>query len=185
MNLTGTLPSCLLSTPGTLSQIGFSSNNLTGSIPDVIPVNSSLYSLVLNSNNLTGSIPSTLVNAQVLSDVELYSNRLAGSIPSEFGAEMYMLDTVLLSSNNLTGEHLTALLVCIAQCSTSLCAAMRCLVAPQCSERYSQGHTPTWLACSAAVCDSTVPCTATSVHELTLCNVLFFSCTLCVPAAAH
>ena len=124
MKLTGTLPSCLLSAPGTLSQIGFSSNNLTGSIPDVIPVNSSLYSLVLDNNNLTGSIPSRLVNAQVLSDVELYSNRLAGSIPSEFGAQMYMLDTVLLSDNNLTGQHLTALLVCIAQCSTSICAVV-------------------------------------------------------------
>lgn len=103
MNLTGTLPSCLLGAPGTLSQIGFSSNILTGSIPDVIPSNSSLYSLVLDNNDLTGSIPSTLANAQVLSDVELYSNRLAGSIPSEFGAEMYMLDTVLLADNNLTG----------------------------------------------------------------------------------
>ncbi len=66
MDLTGSLPSCLLSAPGTLSQIGLFSNNLTGTIPDVIPTNTSLHSLVLDNNNLTGSIPATLVNARLL-----------------------------------------------------------------------------------------------------------------------
>lgn len=103
MDLTGSLPSCLLSAPGTLSQIGLSSNNLTGTIPDVIPTNTSLYSLVLDNNNLTGSIPATLVNARLLSSLELYSNKLAGSIPDDLGAGMYMLQAVLLSDNNLTG----------------------------------------------------------------------------------
>ncbi len=105
MDLTGSLPDCLLAAPGTLSQVGFSSNNLTGTIPTVIPANTSLYSLVLNNNNLTGSIPSTVVNARDLSDLELYSNKLDGSLPDDFGAGMYMLETVLLSDNNLTGEQ--------------------------------------------------------------------------------
>ena len=105
MDLKGSLPSCLLSAPGSLSQIGFSSNNLTGTIPDVIPTNTSLYSLVLDNNNLTGSIPATLVNARLLSSLELYSNKLAGSIPDDFGAGMYMLQTVLLFDNNITGKQ--------------------------------------------------------------------------------
>ena len=105
MALTGSLPSCLLSAPGKLSQIGLSSNNLTGTIPDVIPTNTSLYSLVLDNNNLTGSIPATLVNARLLSSLELYSNKLAGSIPDDLGAGMYMLQAVLLFDNNLTGEQ--------------------------------------------------------------------------------
>ena len=105
MDLTGSLPSCLLSTPGTLSQIGFSSNNLTGTIPNDIPTNTSLYSLVLDNNNLTGSIPATLVNASFLASLDLYSNKLAGSIPDDFGGGMYMLQAVLLSDNNLTGER--------------------------------------------------------------------------------
>ncbi len=105
MDLTGSLPSCLLSAPGTLSQIGLFSNNLTGTIPDVIPTNTSLHSLVLDNNNLTGSIPATLVNARLLSSLELYSNKLAGSIPDDFGAGMYMLQAVLLSDNNLTGKQ--------------------------------------------------------------------------------
>ncbi len=108
MDLTGSLPSCLLSAPGTLSQIGFSSNNLTGTIPDVIPTNTSLYSLVLNNNNLTGSIPATLVNAGLLTSLDLYSNKLAGSIPDDFGGGMYMLQAVDLSDNNLTGEQGTS-----------------------------------------------------------------------------
>jgi len=105
MDLTGSLPSCLLSVPGTLSQIGLSSNNLTGTIPDVIPTNTFLYSLVLDNNNLTGSIPATVVNARLLSSLELYSNKLAGSIPDDCGAGMYMLQAVLFSDNNLTGKQ--------------------------------------------------------------------------------
>ena len=105
MALTGSLPSCLLGAPGNLSQISLASNSLTGTIPNVIPANSTLFSLLLDSNNFTGSIPTTIVNAGDLSNLELYSNRLTGSIPNDFGAGMYMLATVLFQNNNLTGMH--------------------------------------------------------------------------------
>ncbi|DBA92051.1 TPA: hypothetical protein ACH3X2_003773 [Trebouxia sp. C0005] len=76
MDLTGSLPKCLLSAPGTLSQSALSSIDLTDTIPDIVPTSTPLYSLVLDYN-LTGSIPATLVNARDLSSLELYSKKLA------------------------------------------------------------------------------------------------------------
>lgn len=104
MQLTGSLPSCLLAAPGTLSQLDLSNNNLTGSIPDIIPANSSLYGMALASNNLTGTLPRTLSSASMLSNLELDNNQLEGSIPADFGMGMSLLSTVDLSKNALTGE---------------------------------------------------------------------------------
>ncbi|KAL3156343.1 hypothetical protein ABBQ38_000661 [Trebouxia sp. C0009 RCD-2024] len=103
MQLTGSLPSCLLAAPGTLSQLDLSNNNLTGSIPDIIPANSSLYGMALASNNLTGTLPRTLSSASMLSNLELDNNQLEGSIPADFGMGMSLLSTVDLSKNALTG----------------------------------------------------------------------------------
>ena len=103
MQLTGSLPDCLLASPGILAQLGFSNNNLTGVVPDVIPTNTSLFTLVLASNSLTGSIPKTIVNARMLSDLELDYNLLDSNIPEDFGAGMSLLSTVQLSNNSLTG----------------------------------------------------------------------------------
>lgn len=104
MQLSGSLPDCLFAAPGTLSQVGFAHNNLTGTMPDVIPTNSSLFSVVLASNNLTGTIPRTLRNAGMLNSLELNNNQLEGSMPEDFAAGMSMLDSVQLSSNALTGQ---------------------------------------------------------------------------------
>ena len=104
MQLSGSIPDCLLATPGTLSQLDFANNNLTGAIPDVIPANSSLFGMVLAFNNLTGTIPGSLRNASMLSSLELNNNQLQGSMPEDFAAGMSMLDAVQLSSNALTGQ---------------------------------------------------------------------------------
>lgn len=104
MQLTGTIPSCLLAAPGTLSQIDLSNNNLTGVIPDSIPANSSLFGMALSANNLTGTIPRTLGAASMLSRLELENNQLNGSMPVDFGAGMSLLNTVDLSGNALTGQ---------------------------------------------------------------------------------
>ena len=104
MQLAGSLPDCLLAAPGTLSQLDLSNNNLTGSIPDTIPPNSSLFGMALASNNLTGTLPVTLSGASVLSHLELDNNQLEGSIPVDFGAGMSLLSAVDLSSNALTGQ---------------------------------------------------------------------------------
>lgn len=103
MGLTGTLPNCLLDSPGALSQIALPNNNLTGSIPNTIPSNSSLYALLLTSNDLTGSIPSTIVNAKDLSEFQLSFNQLQGSIPDDFGAGATLLSRVLVNNNSLSG----------------------------------------------------------------------------------
>ena len=122
MQLSGSIPGCLFAAPGTLSQVGFAHNNLTGTIPDVIPANSSLFGMVLASNNLTGTIPGTLRNAGMLSNLELSDNQLQGSMPKDFAAGMSMLDTVQLSSNTLTGQCTS----CMA-CSSSLhSSALHC-----------------------------------------------------------
>ncbi|KAL3132029.1 hypothetical protein ABBQ32_008648 [Trebouxia sp. C0010 RCD-2024] len=103
MQLTGSLPSCLLAAPGTLSQLDLSNNNLTGSIPDTIPANSSLFGMALASNSLTGTLPKTLSSASMLSNLDLDNNQLEGSIPADFGTGMSLLSTVDLSKNALTG----------------------------------------------------------------------------------
>lgn len=111
MELSGTIPDCLLDSPGKLAKLGLSYNNLTGSIPDVIPSNSTLFKLVATNNNLTGTIPASIVNARDLSQLSVYSNQLAGSVPEDFGMNSPLLSIVHLYDNALTGRlHLPALL---------------------------------------------------------------------------
>lgn len=125
MQLSGSIPGCLFAAPGTLSQVGFAHNNLTGTIPDVIPTNSSLFGMVLASNNITGTIPGTLRNAGMLSNLELSNNQVEGSMASDFAAGMSMLDTVQLSGNNLTGQCTDY--KADTSCSSSLhCSALHC-----------------------------------------------------------
>ena len=127
MQLSGSLPDCLFATPGTLSQVDFANNNLTGAIPDVIPANSSLFGVVLASNNLTGTIPGSLRNASMLSNLELNNNQLQGSLPADFAAGMSMLEAVQLSSNTLTGQCLAQPEISSSSCGRPLlCAVLRC-----------------------------------------------------------
>ena len=123
MQLTGSIPSCLLASPGTLAQLGLANNNLVAVIPDVIPDNSSLFSLNLGSNALTGSVPASIANATMLNDLELSNNRLGGSIPASLGDNMSLLSSVQLSNNALQG----VLQVCLsAACHTIVEDAASC-----------------------------------------------------------
>lgn len=123
MELGGTIPSCLLDTPSKLSKIGLTNNNLTGTIPDVIPSNSSLFELVAASNNLTGSVPASIVNSRDLFQLSLYSNELNGSLPHAFGENMPLLTSMQLNGNALTGVYVCAISHCtFARVDCGTCA---------------------------------------------------------------
>lgn len=104
MELAGSIPGCLLGSPGKLSIIGLSNNNLTGSIPDNIPSSSSLFNFDTSTNDLTGSIPASFVNARDLYMLNLHSNQLDGPTPDDLGIDMPLLYAVQLYDNALTGE---------------------------------------------------------------------------------
>ena len=106
MDLGGTIPACMLDQPGKLSKIGLTSNNLTGTIPDVIPSNTTLFNFVADNNQLTGTVPASIVNARQLYQLSADSNQLNGSLPADFGTDMPLLTQVQLYDNVLTGELL-------------------------------------------------------------------------------
>ncbi|XP_058216992.1 receptor-like protein 35 [Rhododendron vialii] len=62
--------------------IGFSSNNFSGEIPNVIGKLNSLIVLNFSHNSLTGHIPSSLGDLEILESLDISSNQLTGRIPS-------------------------------------------------------------------------------------------------------
>ena len=143
MELGGTIPSCLLDTPGKLSKIGLTNNNLTGTIPDVIPRNSSLYNLVAASNNLTGSVPASIVNARDLFQLFLYSNELNGPLPDAFGENMPLLTSMQLNGNALTGVYVCAM----SHCAFARVDCGTCAVQLTCSVMQDSRVSPVLHAC--------------------------------------
>ncbi|KAK9823802.1 hypothetical protein WJX72_005593 [[Myrmecia] bisecta] len=99
----GTIPACLLSKGSQLRAIFLGVNNLTGTIPDVIPVGSNLSSLTLNTNvNLTGTLPRSFANATELVTLDLSSNGFSGPIPTAFG-QLPRLISIRLTKNAMQG----------------------------------------------------------------------------------
>ena len=96
----------MLDQPGKLSKIGLTNNNLTGTIPDVISSNTTLFNFVADCNQLTGTVPASIVNARQLYQLSADSNQLNGSLPADFGTDMPLLTQVQLYGNALTGELL-------------------------------------------------------------------------------
>ncbi|CAM0953156.1 unnamed protein product [Alopecurus aequalis] len=76
------------------------SNNLTGQVPRLFPVNISY--LCLSSNSLSGSLPAEL-KYPLLGGFKLANNQITGTIPSSM-CQLTGLEELDLSSNNLTGD---------------------------------------------------------------------------------
>lgn len=86
-----------------VTQIVFSRNNLTGTIPTQIGNFNQLIRLSLPTNTLTGSIPSQIGNLVKLASLTLVGNNLSGNIPAEIG-NLNKLTLLFLGSNELTGD---------------------------------------------------------------------------------
>ncbi|XWS44016.1 hypothetical protein CRYUN_Cryun15aG0009100 [Craigia yunnanensis] len=95
-----------------LDVLDFSSNQLTGTIPNSIKLTpkDSLGSLTavkflsLSRNNLSGEISPTLQNCTSIQSLDLGDNRLSGDIPTWIGETMPSLLVLNLRSNLFTGD---------------------------------------------------------------------------------
>lgn len=79
--LTGKIPEEITSLAG-LVNMNLSRNQLNGEVPDKIGAMQSLESLDLSNNNLLGEIPSSISNLTYLSILDLSNNNMTGRIPS-------------------------------------------------------------------------------------------------------
>ncbi|KAK2972455.1 hypothetical protein RJ640_003881 [Escallonia rubra] len=82
--------------------IDFSSNNLTGEIPEAITSLSTLGALNLSHNQLKGWIPHKVGGLHLLETLDLSSNHLSGQIPVTM-TSMTSLNHLNLSWNNFSG----------------------------------------------------------------------------------
>ncbi|KAK2972457.1 hypothetical protein RJ640_003883, partial [Escallonia rubra] len=82
--------------------IDFSSNNLTGEIPEEITSLSTLGALNLSHNQLKGWIPHKVGGLHLLETLDLSSNHLSGQIPATM-TSMTSLNHLNLSWNNFSG----------------------------------------------------------------------------------
>ncbi|PWA64991.1 Concanavalin A-like lectin/glucanase, subgroup [Artemisia annua] len=94
--LSGLLPETLVSNPDSVQVLDLSSNNIFGTIPDMISNYTNLKTLNLSFNSLTGNIPKSLGTLKSLQVLALSHNLLSGWIPEE-------LERLILSSNKISG----------------------------------------------------------------------------------
>ncbi|MED6173923.1 hypothetical protein PIB30_064251 [Stylosanthes scabra] len=90
-----------------LQELDLSSNQITGSIPD-LSMFPSLKRLLLSENQLRGKLPDNIRLPSQLETLSFGSNYLEGGIPKSFG-NTCSLESLDLSDNNLTGELLVAI----------------------------------------------------------------------------
>ncbi|KAL6890243.1 hypothetical protein ACP4OV_009006 [Aristida adscensionis] len=97
--ITGEIPEEVTSLQG-LVNVNLSWNRLSGKIPDKIGVMHYLESLDLSNNNLLGEIPSSISNLTYLSTLDLSDNNLTGRIPSGRQLDtLYMMNPSMYDGN--------------------------------------------------------------------------------------
>ncbi|XP_038688835.1 receptor kinase-like protein Xa21 [Tripterygium wilfordii] len=91
-----------------LKTIIFSSNNLSGTIPEIGNLKR-LQVLLLDSNRITGFIPSSIFNISTLQAIHLAFNDLSGRLPASTGLWLPSLEYLALARNKLTGPIPTSI----------------------------------------------------------------------------
>ncbi|KAF3786961.1 Receptor-like protein 12 [Nymphaea thermarum] len=101
-SLGGSFPNGIFRLPYLL-HLDISNNpNLSGSFPEILPVSSSLLTLILYSTNLSGTIPESIGNLRELRVLKMSSCNFTGSIPSSF-SKLTRLQIIDMSFNGFTG----------------------------------------------------------------------------------
>ncbi|KAL6658958.1 hypothetical protein ACP70R_002998 [Stipagrostis hirtigluma subsp. patula] len=104
------LPQCAWDT---LQELHLSSNNFTGTLPNMIGSFTSLTALDMSSNNLTGNLPPEFWHLSGLITLDISDNHLSGIVPAKLGA-FTNLTSLDLRNNNLSGvimeEHFGGLI---------------------------------------------------------------------------
>ncbi|KAL2337713.1 hypothetical protein Fmac_012159 [Flemingia macrophylla] len=80
-NISGTIPSCLMTMGETLGVLNLRKNNLTGPIPDRFSAACALRTLNLHHNKLDGKIPKSLSNCTKLEVLDLGNNKIVDAFP--------------------------------------------------------------------------------------------------------
>lgn len=99
-NISGSLPPSLFSNCTLLDVVDFSSNSLTGQIPEEIGNCKSLWSISLYDNQFTGQLPLSLTNL-TLQNLDVEYNYLFGELPTKFVSSWPNLLYLHLSYNNM------------------------------------------------------------------------------------
>ncbi|CAI6005554.1 unnamed protein product, partial [Closterium sp. NIES-65] len=99
--LAGSIPPSLMNF-NRLNDIQLQNNQLSGTIPNVDPLNS-LTNLRLADNNFTGTIPESIGGLLLLEHLDLSGNSLSGEIPEDFTG-LVKLTVLNLRDNQLTGR---------------------------------------------------------------------------------
>ncbi|KAJ1416247.1 Leucine-rich repeat [Sesbania bispinosa] len=102
-NISGTIPSCLMTMTETLGVLNLRMNNLTGPIPDMFPASCALRTLDLQKNNFYGQIPKSLANCLALEVLDLAKNQIIDGFPCLLKT-ISTLRIVDLAFNNFSGE---------------------------------------------------------------------------------
>ena len=89
-------------TPGRVTHLYLTWNNLSGEIPAELGDLTSLLVLYLGQNGLSGAIPAELGDLTSLRSLDLQENNLSGEIPAELG-DLTSLQNLYLAQNGLSG----------------------------------------------------------------------------------
>ncbi|XP_027923857.1 receptor-like protein EIX2 isoform X5 [Vigna unguiculata] len=101
--ISGTLPN-ILSMFSSLKRLYLESNKLNGTISEDLLFSAELEVLNLRSNSLKGDISSSLGNCTKLVMLDMAENRLSGSIPHWIGSKLLKLQILSLGNNHFNGS---------------------------------------------------------------------------------
>lgn len=101
--LYGSIPAGLFQQCGSLREVSFSGNDLSGYIPESLSYCATLGSVNFSSNQLSGKLPAGIWFLRGLQVLDLSDNLLEGEVPEGIEA-LYDLRAINLSMNRLAGK---------------------------------------------------------------------------------
>ena len=103
-NLTGELPSGIISRMGPMAQFRLGDNHISGPFPKEITNNISLQYLELERNQITGELPEKLAELPILNKLSVSDNNMTGRIPASVTRLMEKKNALNLSGNDFSGD---------------------------------------------------------------------------------